>query len=89
MTPYAEYNGDLPKTIFVSRPGLETLIRRLVLGGQYRNIKQIIGTVTGLVRNASDLQYLNQVTVRTVEGARTINAAMVVGESLYSFIMIF
>ncbi|KAK0489411.1 hypothetical protein IW261DRAFT_413502 [Armillaria novae-zelandiae] len=77
MTPYTEYNGCLPKTMFVSRRGLETLIRRLVLGGRYENIEQITGTVTGISRSRSDPQYLDQVTIRTTGGIRTVQASMV------------
>ncbi|PBL00011.1 hypothetical protein ARMGADRAFT_959754 [Armillaria gallica] len=79
MTPYAEYDGCLPKTMFASRRGLETLIRRLVLGVRYENIEQITGTgtVTGVSRNCSNPQYLDQVTIRTASGIRTVQVSMV------------
>ena len=80
MTPYAEYDGCLPKTMFASRRGLETLIRRLVLGGQYENIEQITGTVTGVSRSCPNPQYLDQVTIRTASGIRTVKASMVAGK---------
>ncbi|KAK0202371.1 hypothetical protein DFS33DRAFT_1275483 [Desarmillaria ectypa] len=38
--PYEQYNGVLPDTITASRRGFETLLRRLVLGGRHRNIRQ-------------------------------------------------
>ncbi|KAG7444011.1 uncharacterized protein BT62DRAFT_934602 [Guyanagaster necrorhizus] len=76
--PYDQYNGVLPDTVFASRPGFETLLRRLVLGGRYKNIRQVIGTVTGVSRNASNPEYLDRVTIRTTSGTREINAALVV-----------
>ncbi|KAK0466721.1 uncharacterized protein EV420DRAFT_1698330 [Desarmillaria tabescens] len=77
MTPYSEYDGYLPKTMFASRRGLETLIRRLVLGSRYENIQQMTGTVTGVSRSTSNPQYLDQITIRTANGIRTIQASMV------------
>ncbi|KAG7444010.1 uncharacterized protein BT62DRAFT_1008697 [Guyanagaster necrorhizus] len=76
--PHAEYGGSLPKTMYASRVGLETCLRRLVLGGRYKNIRQIIGTVTGVCRSASDPGFLDAVTVRTLEGSSSIKAALVV-----------
>ncbi|KAK0215855.1 hypothetical protein EDD85DRAFT_443784 [Armillaria nabsnona] len=77
--PYNEYGGTLPKTIYTSRVGLETLLRRLVLGGKYKNIRQITGTATGVSRNASDARFIEQVSIRTAEGAIVdIPAALVI-----------
>ncbi|KAK0202365.1 hypothetical protein DFS33DRAFT_1434784 [Desarmillaria ectypa] len=78
-SPYAEYGGILPKTLRAGRAGIETFMRRLVLGGNYKNIRQIIGTVTGVSRNPHNPEYLDAVTVRTSEGTHTIRAALVVG----------
>ncbi|KAG7443999.1 uncharacterized protein BT62DRAFT_1078160 [Guyanagaster necrorhizus] len=72
-----EYDGDLPKTVFVSRRGLETLICRLVLSDRYENIKQITGTATGVSSSCFNSQYLDQVTIRTGRGIRTVQASMV------------
>ncbi|KAK0195803.1 hypothetical protein F5146DRAFT_997316 [Armillaria mellea] len=60
QAPTAEYGGSLPKTTYAGRAGLETLIRRLVLGGNYKNIRQITGTVTGVLEMESTLNSLNQ-----------------------------
>ncbi|KAK0501762.1 hypothetical protein EDD18DRAFT_1347834 [Armillaria luteobubalina] len=77
-TPEAEYGGALPKTLYAGRSGVETFLRRLVLGGDYKNIRQVIGTVTGVSRNANSPQTIDQVTVRTSEGTTTIPAALVI-----------
>lgn len=77
--PYDEYGGTLPKTIYTGRIGLETLLRRLVLGGKYNNIRQITGTATGVSRNASNPRFIEQVSIRTAEGAIVdIPAALVI-----------
>ncbi|KAF5347376.1 hypothetical protein D9758_011287 [Tetrapyrgos nigripes] len=69
-TPHAEYGGNLPKTMFVGRPGLETLIRRLVLDTtKYPNIKQIIGTATGASRSSTSSERMEQVSVRKQDGS--------------------
>ncbi|KAK0466734.1 uncharacterized protein EV420DRAFT_1505023 [Desarmillaria tabescens] len=76
--PHAEYGGSLPSTIYASRIGLETCLRRLVLGGRYKNIRQIIGTVTGVSRSTSNSNLLDAVTVRTPEGPSSIETALVI-----------
>ncbi|PBK99980.1 hypothetical protein ARMGADRAFT_525668 [Armillaria gallica] len=76
--PYDQYNGVLPDSLTASRRGFETLLRRLVLGGCHKNIRQVIGTVTGVSRSASSPEYIDRVTIRTTAGAREINAALVV-----------
>ncbi|KAK0466730.1 uncharacterized protein EV420DRAFT_1474171 [Desarmillaria tabescens] len=83
-SPYAEYGGSLPKTMCAGRAGIETLMRRLVLGGEYKNIRQIIGTVTGVSRSPHNPGYLEEVTVRTSEGTQNIRAALVVGPAAAS-----
>ncbi|SJL13855.1 uncharacterized protein ARMOST_17304 [Armillaria ostoyae] len=77
--PYDQYNGVLPDSMTASRRGFETLLRRLVLGGGHKNIRQVIGTVTGISRSASNPEYLDRVTIRTTAGTREIDAALVVG----------
>ncbi|KAG7444005.1 uncharacterized protein BT62DRAFT_952936 [Guyanagaster necrorhizus] len=77
-TPYAEYGGVLPKTMRAGRAGIETFLRRLVLGGDYKNIRQIIGTVTGVSRSPQDVGYLDEVAVRTSEGTQQIRATLVI-----------
>ncbi|KAK0466737.1 uncharacterized protein EV420DRAFT_1505043 [Desarmillaria tabescens] len=76
--PYHQYNGTLPDTIIAGRPGLETLIRRLVLGTLYKNIQQLVGTVTGVSCDTSDSARLDRVIIRTSVGSREIKAALVV-----------
>ncbi|PBK82809.1 hypothetical protein ARMGADRAFT_686101 [Armillaria gallica] len=78
QAPTAEYGGSLPKTAYAGRAGLETLIRRLVLGGNYKNIRQITGTVTGVSRDRVDPQFLESVTVRTPDGTINIPATLVI-----------
>ncbi len=80
VSPYKQYCGSLPQTLYLGRTGLETLLRRLVLGGDYKNIRQVIGTVVGISRDVSDPLFIDRVTVRTPEGAMShISAALVVG----------
>ncbi|KAK0202373.1 hypothetical protein DFS33DRAFT_1476019 [Desarmillaria ectypa] len=76
--PYNQYNGTLPDTITAGRPGLETLMRRLVLGGRYKNIHQIVGTVTGVSCNVPNSKWLDRVIIRTAVGTHEIRAALVV-----------
>ncbi|KAK0201144.1 hypothetical protein DFS33DRAFT_1357678 [Desarmillaria ectypa] len=75
--PYEEYGGALPSSTFVGRVGLETLLRRLILGGHHEHVRQIIGTVTGVSRSKSNKQYLDKVIVRTEEGTQTLDAVIV------------
>ncbi|KAK0501776.1 hypothetical protein EDD18DRAFT_1144312 [Armillaria luteobubalina] len=76
--PYDQYNGILPVTMTASRRGFETLLRRLVLSGRHKNIRQVIGTVTGVSRSTSNPEYLDRVIIRTTAGSREIDAAFVV-----------
>ncbi|KAK0489373.1 hypothetical protein IW261DRAFT_1414724 [Armillaria novae-zelandiae] len=46
-----------------SRAGTEMFIHRLVLGEDYKNIRQITGTITGVSRNPHDLEFIDHVTV--------------------------
>ncbi|KAF8914820.1 hypothetical protein CPB85DRAFT_1297187 [Mucidula mucida] len=46
LVPHDAYKGGLPKTIFASRRALETIIRRLTLGGQKSGDDGYVSTVT-------------------------------------------
>ncbi|PBK99933.1 hypothetical protein ARMGADRAFT_1074766 [Armillaria gallica] len=70
--PYTEYSGTLPRSIYASRAGTETFLRRLVLSGDYQNIRQVIGTVTGVSRNLHNSEFIDHVMVRTPEGTQTL-----------------
>ncbi len=82
--PYIEYGGALPETFCACRAGFETLLRRLVLGGDYKRIRQVIGTVTGVSRSAHNPGYLDGISVRTPEGVQNISATLVVGTTTLS-----
>ena len=70
----------LPQTLFASRHGLETLLRRLVVGNKhYPNIEQMVGTVTGVISSATDPTKVQGVSVRTSSGEQVISASLVVG----------
>jgi hypothetical protein len=88
IVPYEEYNNDLPKTIVGSRPGVESLLRQLVIGRKdYPGIEQLVGTVTGVTRSSADPTRLHDVIVRTNEGTISLPAALVVGSfSVIKFI---
>jgi hypothetical protein len=78
------YFGDkknaLPQTVHATRHGLETLLRRLLIGNkQYPNVEQVVGTVTGVITSESDPTTLKGVSVRTDDGEKTIAAALVIG----------
>ncbi|KAH7875548.1 uncharacterized protein C8R40DRAFT_1104550 [Lentinula edodes] len=64
--PVDSYGGNLPKTIYSGRAGLETLLRRLVLGrGSYPNITQIAGTVVGVLPHSEgDASHVSGVKIR-------------------------
>ncbi|KAJ3807034.1 hypothetical protein F5876DRAFT_48895 [Lentinula aff. lateritia] len=64
--PVDSYGGNLPKTIYSGRAGLETLLRRLVLGrGSYPNITQIAGTVVGVLPHSNgDASHIGGVKIR-------------------------
>ncbi|GAV99174.1 hypothetical protein LENED_000613 [Lentinula edodes] len=66
--PVESYHGHLPETLVSSRAGLETLLRRLVLGrGNYRNIVQIAGTVIGLSPHSDDPSRIGRVKIRRTD----------------------
>jgi hypothetical protein len=72
--------NPLPDTLYATRHGLETLLRRLVVGnGQYHNIEQVVGTVTGIIPSVNDPTSLQGVSVRTGNGDKTLPATLVIG----------
>ncbi|KAF7344200.1 hypothetical protein MVEN_01710500 [Mycena venus] len=76
--PFTSYKSKLPETIYVSRSGFETLLRRLVLDkDSYPNIAQITGTVTDVVPDSADRLHLSAVVVKTVSGVQEFPAALV------------
>ncbi len=71
MTHRCTYGGTIPRSPMMNTAvrflndlhrshWARTLLRRLVLGGKYKNIRQITGTATGVSRNASDAALLNK-----------------------------
>lgn len=79
MTPYKEYGGCLTKTLYLGRSGLETFLRRIILSGDYKDVRQVIGTVVGVSRDVSNPHFIDKVTVRSPDGDMTdIGASLVV-----------
>jgi hypothetical protein len=65
------------KTLFCGRPGLESLIRRLLLGrGDHPNILTVVDTVTGIVADGVNI---NCMVINTPLDAEEIECALVVG----------
>ncbi|KAJ6567770.1 hypothetical protein DFH09DRAFT_1314277 [Mycena vulgaris] len=78
--PWSSFKSGLPKTIYTSRAGFETLLRRLVLGrGSYPNIEFIAGTVTDVRPDPANHSRLNNVVVRTASGTQEFSAVLVAG----------
>ncbi|KAJ7101457.1 hypothetical protein B0H15DRAFT_816167 [Mycena belliarum] len=76
--PWSTYKSGLPKTLYNTRGGFETLIRRLVLDRDaYPNIEFIAGTVTDVRPDPTDHSRLNLVVVRTEAGIREFPAVLV------------
>jgi hypothetical protein len=74
-----DYNA-LPQTLYATRHGLETLLRRLVIGKkQYPNVEQVVGTVTGVITSESNPTTLKGVSIRTDDSQKTIAATLVIG----------
>src|ERR1700733_13539158 len=74
--PSEEYGGNLPKTLFCGRRGLESLIRRLLLGrGDHPNIQTVAGTVTGIVAYGANI---GRVVLNTPSGTEEIECALLV-----------
>ena len=75
----------VPCSVFTTRHGFETLLRRLVIGSnRYPNIEQIVGTVTGVIHSPDDPTTLREVSVRTSDGDITLPAALVIGSCAHS-----
>lgn len=83
LAPAEHYGGHLPKTFFSSRRALETLLRRLILDpAKYPNIKQVIGTVTGLlVDSAHPEKSISAAVVRDRDGvSQQISSSLLIGQ---------
>ncbi|KAJ7489465.1 hypothetical protein FB451DRAFT_691135 [Mycena latifolia] len=77
-TPWSAFKSGLPKTMYLGRPGFETLLRRLVLDrASYPNIELITGTVTDVRPDPTNHSRLNSVLVRTESGLQEFTAALV------------
>ncbi|KAF8811473.1 hypothetical protein BYT27DRAFT_7089460 [Phlegmacium glaucopus] len=76
--PYKFFKGKLPETPHWSRAGVESLLRRLVLGQRmYPNIETMIGTVTAVHADPTDLSQIQTVSVRTADGIQNVEATIV------------
>ncbi|KAJ7840164.1 hypothetical protein B0H14DRAFT_3140542 [Mycena olivaceomarginata] len=76
--PVSVFKFGLPKTIYVTRCGFETLLRRLVLNRHsYPNIEYISGTVIDIGVDSTDSSRLNKVVVRSESGLKEIPAVLV------------
>ncbi|KAF8806731.1 hypothetical protein BYT27DRAFT_6607012 [Phlegmacium glaucopus] len=76
--PYKSFKGKLPETAYWCRAGVESLLRRLVLGQQkYPNIETMIGTVTAIHADPTDSSRIQKVSVRTADGIQNVEATMV------------
>ncbi|KAJ7737143.1 hypothetical protein DFH07DRAFT_985703, partial [Mycena maculata] len=85
--PFASYKSQLPKTMYVSRSGFETLLsRRLVIDESYPNIELVKGTVTDVLPDPADDSRLHAVVVRTEDGLQEFPAVLVSDSELASFL---
>ncbi|KAJ6454306.1 hypothetical protein C8R47DRAFT_1167414 [Mycena vitilis] len=76
--PFASWRSQLPRTMYVSRSGFETLLRRLVLDRErYPHVELMTGTVSDVVPDAKDPSRLGGVLVRTDSGVQELPAALV------------
>ncbi|KAJ7932282.1 hypothetical protein B0H13DRAFT_2518783 [Mycena leptocephala] len=76
--PFSSYKSELPKTMYLSRSGFETLLRRLVIDEDaYPHIELLTGTVTDVLPDPADHSRLSAVVVRTESGLQEIPAALV------------
>lgn len=67
------------KLLALTRPALEVIIRRLTLRGS-KNIKQIVGSVVGVIADELSDRFLTHVKIRDTKGDfETLPAALVVG----------
>ncbi|KIY49046.1 hypothetical protein FISHEDRAFT_42132 [Fistulina hepatica ATCC 64428] len=78
IIPWKKYGKDKPMTLYTSRPGFETLIRRLVLNKKnFPRIEQMAGTVTGIIPDPNNKSRIGKVAVRTEEGNEEVDAMLV------------
>ncbi|KAJ7171764.1 hypothetical protein C8R43DRAFT_979363 [Mycena crocata] len=76
--PYAALKSGLSKTMYISRAGLETLLRRLVLDhDSYPNVQFMTGSVIDVRPDSADHSRLSKVLVRTDTGVQELDAALV------------
>ncbi|KAJ7176567.1 hypothetical protein C8R46DRAFT_1213157 [Mycena filopes] len=76
--PFHAFKSALPKTMYLTRSGFETLLRRLVLNpGSYPNIEYLTGTVTGVNPDPENHSRLSKVIVRVESGVQEFEAALV------------
>ncbi|KAJ7066144.1 hypothetical protein C8F01DRAFT_694753 [Mycena amicta] len=76
--PFASYKNGLPRSLMSSRPGIETLLRRLILDKKaYPNIEYLTGTVTDVLPDPAHPSRLSKIVVRTDAGVQEIPAALV------------
>ncbi|KAJ7658947.1 hypothetical protein B0H17DRAFT_343339 [Mycena rosella] len=76
--PWSTFKSGLPETMYLSRPGFETLLRRLVLDkSEYPNIELMTGTVTNVRADPADRARLSTVVVRTDFGVQELRAVLV------------
>ncbi|KAJ7833742.1 hypothetical protein B0H13DRAFT_2678831 [Mycena leptocephala] len=76
--PFSSYKSELPKTMYPSRSGFETLLRRLVSDKDaYPRIELLTGTVTDVLPDPAGHSRLSAVVVRTESGLHEIPAVLV------------
>jgi hypothetical protein len=74
-------DNDPPVLLNLTRPGLETLLRRLVLSS-CPNVKYMQGSVTALTKSETSADAINSVRIRSRAGDEgTLPATLVVGKS--------
>ncbi|KAJ7673730.1 hypothetical protein DFH06DRAFT_1081560 [Mycena polygramma] len=76
--PFLSYKFELPKTMYLSRSGFETLLRRLVIDkDSYPHIQQVTGTVVDVLPDTRNASRPASVLVRTESGIQEFPAALV------------
>ncbi|KAJ7457464.1 hypothetical protein FB451DRAFT_1353732 [Mycena latifolia] len=84
--PWSTFKSGLPKTMHLSRPGFETLIRRLVLDrSTYPNIEFMAGTVTDVQPDPMNHSRLSTVVVRTESRTQKFPAALWLERNGYGY----
>ncbi|KAH7890095.1 hypothetical protein F5I97DRAFT_1801450 [Phlebopus sp. FC_14] len=78
LVPY-HLGSKIARTLYASRQGLETLIRRLLLAcNSYPNVKWVPGTVTGVAVDPQADGRLQKVLIHAHDGHTDIDAALVI-----------